>query len=102
MGAKTPPAPVKQTEKKLFAGKAGPGRPKGIPNKATAKAKEAIALAFDQLGGTDALVEWAKISDDNRKVFYSQIWTKIIPLQVDGPGEGGAHVHRIELVGVLP
>lgn len=63
---------------------AGKGRKKGVPNKTTKLAKQAIAEAFDNLGGTDALVEWASKNDENRKVFYSQIWTKIIPLQVAG------------------
>ncbi len=63
---------------------AGKGRKKGVPNKTTKLAKQAIADAFDNLGGTDALVEWAQKNDENRKVFYSQIWTKIIPLQVSG------------------
>jgi hypothetical protein len=65
-------------------GNAGKGRPKGSPNKTTTAAKEAIAEAFEKMGGTAALVEWAGRSDDNRKVFYSQIWPKIFPLQVGG------------------
>ncbi len=35
---------------------AGPGRPKGIPNKVTQSVKEAIERAFDKLGGMDYLV----------------------------------------------
>lgn len=60
------------------------GRPKGAVNKTTKAAKEAIAEAFEKMGGTKALVTWAAKSDDNRKVFYSQIWPKIVPLQVGG------------------
>jgi len=80
---------------------AGRGRPKGAVNKTTALAKEAIAAAFDEMGGTEALVKWANTNDDNRKVFYSQIWTKIVPLQLAGSGDQGEHVHRIELIGVV-
>lgn len=83
-------------------GNRGRGRPKGSRNKVTIAAKEAISLAFDELGGTDELVKWAKLNDDNRKVFYSQIWTKIIPLQVNGAGEDGSHVHEIIMRGVSP
>lgn len=63
---------------------AGKGRPKGSVNKSTKAAKEAIAEAFEKMGGTDALVGWADRNDDNRKVFYSQIWPKIVPLTVGG------------------
>jgi len=73
-------------------GNAGKGRPKGAPNKTTTLAKQAIAEAFDKLGGTDALVTWAMLNDDNRKVFYSQIWTKILPLQVTGEDGGPLQV----------
>jgi hypothetical protein len=59
------------------------GRKKGTPNKLTAAAKDAIAMAFERLGGVDALVEWAS-EEDNRKVFYAQIWPKIVPLQLSG------------------
>lgn len=64
------------------------GSRKGSPNKTTVLAKQAISDAFEKLGGTPALVMWAEKSDDNRKVFYSQIWPKIIPLQVTGEGGG--------------
>jgi hypothetical protein len=69
---------------KVGSGQPGPGRPKGCPNKRTKEAKQAIAEAFEKIGGTAALVKWANKSDDNRRVFYSQIWAKIIPLQVAG------------------
>ena len=41
---------------KILLTTAGPGRPKGIPNKTTQSVKEAIERAFDKLGGTDYLV----------------------------------------------
>lgn len=66
---------------------AGKGRPKGSQNKTTIAAKEAIAQAFEKMGGVEALVSWGMESDDNRKVFYSQIWPKIVPLTVGGDSE---------------
>jgi len=59
------------------------GRQKGTPNKISASAKEAIQLAFDGLGGTAALIAWAS-DPKNTTIFYSQIFTKIVPHQVDG------------------
>jgi len=41
---------------KILLTTAGPGRPKGLPNKVTQSVKEAIERAFDKLGGTDYLV----------------------------------------------
>ena len=35
---------------------AGPGRPRGIPNKVTQSVKEAIERAFEKLGGQEYLV----------------------------------------------
>jgi hypothetical protein len=60
------------------------GRPKGQPNKTTLAAKEAIHEAFEQLGGVKGLTDWAEKDDDNRKVFYAQIWPKIVPLALAG------------------
>lgn len=91
---------LKNNQRKSNRGgrRAGAGRPKGAPNKLTAAAKDAIAQAFEQLGGVDALVAWAEEDDDYRKVFYSQIWTKIIPLQLAGDKDNPLFPSRIELV----
>lgn len=72
-----------------FREQAGKGRPKGAQNKTTKLAKQAIAEAFEKLGGTEALVAWAKDSDDNKRVFYSTIWPKIIPVQTELTGKDG-------------
>lgn len=72
--------PEKQTERKRFerGGKPGPGRPKGIPNKATIAVKAALEEAFERMGGVDALIEWGKTSKDE---FY-KIWAKLLPREV--------------------
>jgi hypothetical protein len=44
---------------------AGRGRPKGSLNKTTRAAKEAIAQAFEDMGGIAALVAWADQNDDH-------------------------------------
>ncbi|MCL6710509.1 hypothetical protein M8R20_26270 [Pseudomonas sp. R2.Fl] len=38
-------------ENRIGSGKPGPGRPRGMPNKATAKAREVIALIADEMAG---------------------------------------------------
>lgn len=59
-------------------------------------------MVFNGLGGPEALEEWARSNPDNLKAFYVQVWPKILPLQVNGPGENGEHVTLIKLVGVRP
>lgn len=63
------------------------GRPKGLPNKITRTAKEAIAIAADKLGGAERMVEWAKEDPANERVFWGTIYPKLIPLQVGGSDE---------------
>lgn len=68
--------------------KAGPGRPKGSPNKVNKAAKDAIAEAAESLGGVDRLVAWAKEDPLNERSFWSSIYPKLLPLQVSGEGGG--------------
>lgn len=84
MGISTADDSVKQTrENRIGKGKAGPGRPKGVPNKTTQAAKDAIADAADKLGGTDRLVAWAKENPKNESAFWTTIYPKLIPLDVN-------------------
>ena len=66
----------------------GPGRPKGIPNKVSRIAKEAIAQVFEDLGSVDAMTAWAR---ENPTPFYN-MYAKLLPIQVDGAGENGEHL----------
>jgi hypothetical protein len=65
-------------------GNAGKGRPKGAQNKTTTQAKQAIALAAEGLGGTERLIAWAQEDPKNESVFWSSIYTKLVPLDVIG------------------
>lgn len=60
------------------------GRKKGTPNKTTQAAKEAIALVASELGGAARLVEWVKEDPTNERIFWKDIYTKLLPLQVGG------------------
>lgn len=64
--------------------KKGAGRPKGSVNKVTAAAKDVIAKAAEGLGGASRLLEWAKEDPANEKAFWSSIYPKLLPLQVNG------------------
>lgn len=65
-------------------GNAGKGRPKGSKNKTTGIAKEAIARAADGIGGAERLQAWIQEDAQNERVFWSQIYTKLLPHQVEG------------------
>lgn len=80
---------------------AGMGRKKGVPNKVTAAAKDAIAMAAERLGGTDRLVAWAQEDPQNERLFWGTIYPKLLPLQVSGV-DGGPIAHRVEIAIVDP
>lgn len=67
---------------------AGKGRPKGVPNKATASIKNAFKEAFEELGGAGALAEWAK---ENQTEFY-KLSSKLIPTEVAASVEGTMNI----------
>ena len=57
------------------------GRPKGVPNKLSASAKENIQFAFSRIGGREALSRWAEA---NQQEFY-RIYSKLLPHELSGP-----------------
>ncbi len=63
-------------DKKGRFGEGNSGRPKGTKNKYTTM-KAAFTDAFEEIGGADALAEWAK-KDKNKGTFY-KILTKLLP-----------------------
>lgn len=75
---------------KITGGNPGPGRPKGSRNKVTGIAKDIIAEASDRLGGVERLVAWVQEDALNERAYWSQIFPKLLPLQVTG--EGGAAI----------
>lgn len=80
----------------MAAGRKTGGRKKGTPNKTTVKAKEAIEIAAQGLGGADRLIAWAKEDPSNEKVFWSQMYTKLLPLQVKGDPDAPVAVAVVE------
>ncbi len=72
------------------------GRPKGALNKTTMAAKEALAYAFNGLGGADRLISWAKEDPKNESSFWTNIYPKLLPLQVSGDNENPIALTVIE------
>ncbi len=75
---------------------AGKGRPKGVPNKATAAIKDMITQALEKAGGVEYLVRQA---EENPGAFMTLVG-KVLPLQVSGDPDNPltVAVQRIERV----
>ena len=78
---------------------AGPGRPKGVPNKTTAQLKDMILGALHKSGGVDYLVERA--NDPKTASAFLTLVGKVLPMTVQGPGENGEHVFKKIVVEVV-
>jgi hypothetical protein len=92
---------VKKTKRKptgAAAMGAGPGRPKGVPNKLTQTIKQSIEIAFHGVGGAEYLMQQAR---ENPQAFMTLLG-KIIPAQVQaeltGKDGGPLAIQKIERV----
>ena len=83
---------------KVVRMKTGAGAP---PVRPPTIARDAIAAAFDAIGGVAALAEWVKASEDNRKIFYTNLYPKIISSQLGGEPENPT-IHEIRRTIVRP
>jgi hypothetical protein len=77
---------------------AGPGRPKGVPNKATTQLKDMILTALSNAGGAEYLE--ARANDPRTAAAFLGLVGKVLPMTVQGPGPDGSHksVIRVEFV----
>lgn len=80
-------ADVKETPK-IGQGLAGPGRPKGLPNKTTALLKDAILKAATDAGNGDMAAYLHQQALENPGPFMALLG-KVLPMQVTGE-DGGA------------
>ncbi len=65
------------------------GREKGTPNKVTQAVKSVFEEVADGLGGSARMLEWVKEDPVNERMFWKDIYPKLLPLQVTG-ADGGA------------
>lgn len=73
---------------------AGKGRVAGTPNKITGELKEMILQALSGVGGVAYLQEKA---ESHPGPFLSLVG-KVLPMQVVGAGQNGAHVIEVTIV----
>lgn len=72
---------LKNNQRKSNRGgkRVGAGRPKGVPNKLTKTIKEAIEVAFHQVGGHEYLAKMA----EEQPVAFMTLLGKAMPQQID-------------------
>ena len=73
------------------AGNRGKGRPKGSKNKTTLLLREAILKAAEDAGGSGGLVGYLTLQATESPSAFLALLGRIIPTQVEGPGENGEH-----------
>lgn len=78
----------KQTaENRIGAGKAGPGRPAGTPNRITNLVKDAIIHAAEVVGsdgnGKDGLAGYLEAIARNEPRSFTQLLGRVLPMQVE-------------------
>lgn len=74
--------------------KAGPGRPKGLPNKVTKELKEMILEALDNAGGAEYLER--KANDPRTAAAFLGLIGKVLPMTVQGPNPDGSHTFTVK------
>lgn len=73
--------------------RAGAGRPKGATNRIPRVAKENIIKAFEDLGGVEGLVNWAKADTKNQGDFY-KIYGRLLPIENNISGIDGEPIEH--------
>lgn len=63
-------------------GKPGPGRPKGVPNKANALLKDAIIQAAEQAGGEGGLIGYLQLQASENPGPFMALLGKVLPTQM--------------------
>lgn len=79
------------------AGAPTPGRKKGSKNKTTALLKDAILKAAEKAGGKGGTVAYLTEQAEKNPTAFIGLLGKVLPMQMEGPGEGGAHVVEVRV-----
>ena len=65
------------------------GRKKGSQNVHTRMVRWVIGEVARQIGGVDRLTAWVKEEPQNEFAFWTQIYPRLLPLQIQGAGARG-------------
>lgn len=87
---------------KIGQGLAGPGRPKGVPNRTTTILKDAILQAATEAGGEDGVVGYLKTQAIENPGPFMALLGKVLPTQTaltDPDGNAVAGKFTVEFIG---
>lgn len=74
------------------------GRKAGVPNKITQSVKECIEQVHHELGGAEAMLQWAR---NNPDLFYTRVFTKLLPTGAAGTKDDPIRHEFIHWIGKL-
>jgi hypothetical protein len=74
---------------------ANSGRRAGTPNKRTVFVKGILEDAAIEIGGLQRLVKWIKDSPQNEYAFWTSMFMRLLPVQLQGAGQNGELVMKI-------
>lgn len=81
---------------KIGEGKPGPGRPKGVPNKANGLLKDAIIEAAEKAGGKGGMVAYLTAQASANPGPFMALLGKVLPTQIAGDPENPIGITVIE------
>lgn len=85
-------------KRRVGDGTPGPGRPKGLANKATRAVKEALWEAYEGIGGGKKLKEWAEANPTE----FFKLWGRMLPTEVSGPDGGPIKAELTDQLASMP
>lgn len=72
--------PFKKGHKKIE----NSGRKTGTPNHRTVFVKGMLEECAQRIGGLDRLIAWVEADVENERIFWSQMFMRLLPVQVSG------------------
>jgi hypothetical protein len=74
----------------------GSGRKPGGQNLTSRNVREMIIACANGIGGLQRLIEWSMESEVNERIFWSQIWCRLMPVAIQGAGPRGEIEHSLK------
>ncbi len=73
------------------------GRKKGVPNKRTVEVRSVLLGAAREIGGMERLVAWIKESPQHEYAFWTTMYPRLLPVNIQGSGPHGELQMTLEI-----